>query len=130
MRQFINKHDYKGVDLRRAQNNAGLDQPGLGKLFGISKRKIVRMETNKVPLSKQAIDFILEHCEGKTFKPKKVQKTLGMTNSTYLAKNAKIPPERNPPKKKNSSQYKAPKLKQLTKEEAFPHLYAKEDGND
>ena len=130
MRKFIAKHDYKGVDLRRAQNIAGLDQQGLGKLFRISKTKVVRMETNKMPLSKQAIDFILEHCEGKKFKPKKVQKTLGMTHSTYLAKNAKIPPEREPPKKNNASQYKAPELKQFTKAEAFPHLYPQEDGND
>ena len=130
MRKFIAKHDYKGVDLRRAQKNAGLDQIGLGDLLGISKRKIVLMETNKMPLSQQAIEFILEHCDAKSFKPRKVQKTPTKTNSTYLAKNAKIAPEKQPLKKQVTCQYKAPKLKQFTKEEAFPHLYAKENSYD
>lgn len=130
MSRFIEAHDYKGVDLRRARNKLALNQQELGEKFGTSKVKVRRMETNKIPLSQVAINLILEHCEGKKFKRKKVQKTLGMTNSTYLAKNAKIAPERIPPKTKVSCQYKAPKLKQFTKEEAFPHLYEKENDND
>lgn len=59
MKNFLEKHDYRGVDLRRARKLTEMDRGELANWLGVSKHKIKQMETNKKALSREALDFIM-----------------------------------------------------------------------
>lgn len=94
MEQFLNKNYYRGVDLRKARKWSGMERSDLADWFGISIHTIKQMETNKKPLSQDAIDFIMVMGFRKTVPLKKVKKKASATNRIRTRKNGKIPPEK------------------------------------
>ncbi len=102
MTKFIDKHYYKGVDLRRARKASGMEQHELAEWFEVSKHRIVQMETNKIPLSEDAIAFIKVQGFKKTVPYKKAKKTVNAYSGMDNAKKHKIPPEKNMQKKQIS----------------------------
>ncbi len=103
MQAYLDKHFYKGVDLRRARKYAGMEQSDLAELFGISKLRIKQMETNKKPLSDDAIDFIRVMGGERRVTSKKVSKRRNLGLGMHNAKNSIIPPEKTIPKQHISS---------------------------
>ena len=102
MRAFLDKHYYKGNDLRKARRYAGMEQDELAELFEVSKLRIKQMETNKKPLSQDAIDFIRVMGGEKKITLKKLSKTGNLGLGMHNAKNGNIPPERIIPKQQVS----------------------------
>lgn len=123
MNAFLKKHYYKGTDLRETRKWAGFEQDELGDLFNVSKHQIKQMEVSKQPLSKDAIDFIRVMGGEKKVTLKKPPKSTNEYYPTCKPNLGYSPPERICQKSKNSALNNDPKLKQFTKEEAFPHLY-------
>jgi len=58
MKDFLKKHDYRGVDLRRARKWSGMDRKELAWWLDVSIHRIKQIETNKRPLTRKEIDFI------------------------------------------------------------------------
>ena len=102
MQAYLNKHFYKGIDLRRARKYAGMEQDELAELFGISKLRIKQMETNKKPLPQDAIDFIRVMGGEKKVTSKKSPKKRNLGLGMHNAKNGNIPPEKTIPKQQVS----------------------------
>lgn len=74
MDTFMEKHYYKGVDLRKARNGSDLERSDLAELLGISSHTIKQMQTNKKPLSEDAVEFIKTAGFKKTVPLKKSKK--------------------------------------------------------
>ncbi len=108
MEQFLDKHYYKGIDLRRARKWTGMEQSELAEWFEVSKYRIKQMETNKKPLSQDALDFIKVMGFGKTIPLKKGQKRQNKGHSMHRPNKVKIPPK----KKHQKQQSTAPKKHQ------------------
>jgi len=94
MEQFLNKHYYHGADLRKARKWSGMERSDLADWFRISIHTIKKMETNKKPLSQDAIDFIMVMGFRKTVLLKKAKKMASATNRIQTRKNDKIAPEK------------------------------------
>ena len=74
MEKFFSRHYYRGADLRKARKWSGMERSDLADLFGVSINTIKKMETNKKPLSQDAIDFIIAMGFKKTVPLKKKEK--------------------------------------------------------
>jgi hypothetical protein len=94
MQAFLDKHFYKGIDLRRARNYAGMERHELAELFGTSKHYVKQMETNTKPLTQEAIDFIRVMGHAKKVPLKKLKKRASEGKCIDKPKNIKIPPEK------------------------------------
>jgi len=117
MDQFLEKYYYKGIDLRRARKWTGMEQSELAEWFEVSRYRIKQMETNKKPLSKDALDFIKVMGFGKTILLKKGQKRQNAGHSMHKPNKVKIPPE----KKHQKQQSTAPKKHQKSKSMGEEH---------
>ncbi len=102
MQAYLDKHFYKGIDLRRARKYAGMEQSDLAELFGISKLRIKQLETNKKPLTQDVIDFIRVMGGEKKVTSKKGGKRANLGLGMHNAKNGNIPPEKTIPKQQVS----------------------------
>ena len=94
MEQFFKKYHYVGKDLRRARKESGMERSDLATRLGESKHAIKHMETNKKPLSQDAIEFIKEMGGEKQVPLKKYRKKGFEPNSMDMPKKDKIPPEK------------------------------------
>ena len=94
MEKFFSKHYYRGADLRKARKWSGMDHSELANWFDVSRNTIKKMETNKKPLSQDAIDFIMVMGFRKTVLLKKAKKMASATNRIQTRKNDKIAPEK------------------------------------
>jgi len=103
MDQFLDKHHYKGIDLRRARKLTGMEQSELAEWFGVSKCRIKQMETNKKPLSQDSLDFIKVMGFEKTTQLKKGQKRQNKGHSMHRPNKLKIPPEKKHQKQQNTT---------------------------
>ncbi|MBD3155141.1 MAG: hypothetical protein GF368_00615 [Candidatus Aenigmarchaeota archaeon] len=94
MQDFLEKHDYWGVDLRRARKWSGMDRRELAWWFDVSIHRIKQMETNKKPLTRKAIDFIRIMGFKKTVTMKKSKKEANEGFSTRTPKKTKTSPKK------------------------------------
>jgi hypothetical protein len=93
MEQFFGKHYYCGADLRKARKWSGMERSDLADWFRISINNVKQMETNRKPLSQDAIDFIMVMGFKKTVPLKKKKKKAPATNRIQTTKIDKIAPE-------------------------------------
>jgi len=89
MEEFLKKHDYRGVDLRRARKWTGMDRRELAWWLDVSIHRIKQMETNKKPLTRKEIDFIRVMGGKKTVTMKKSKKKANKGLSTRTHKKTK-----------------------------------------
>jgi ribosome-binding protein aMBF1 (putative translation factor) len=94
MEKFLNKHYYRGADLRNARKWSGMERSNLADWFGVSTHTIKQMEINKKPLSQDAIDFIVVMGFQKKVPLKKNKKRASEYNCIQTIKNDKIPSEK------------------------------------
>lgn len=94
MEQFFSKHYYRGADLRKTRKWSGMERSDLADLFGVSVHTIKKIETNKKPLSQDAIDFIIAMGFKKTVPLKKKKKKASEHHCIQTTKIDKIPPEK------------------------------------
>lgn len=94
MEQFLNKHYYHGADLRNARKWSGMERSDLADWFGVSTHTIKQLETNKKPLSQDAIDFIMVMGFKKKVPLKKNKKKASEYNCIQTTKIDKILPEK------------------------------------
>jgi ribosome-binding protein aMBF1 (putative translation factor) len=92
--QFFAKHYYCGADLRNARKWSGMVRSDLADWFDVSINTIKKMETNKKPLSQDAISFIIVMGFKKTVRLKKKKKKASEHNCIQTTKIDKIPPEK------------------------------------
>lgn len=94
MEEFLKKHDYRGVDLRRARKWSVMDRRELAWWLDVSIHRIRQMETNKKTLSRKAIDFIRIMGFKKTVTMKKRKKKVNEGFSTRMPKKTKTSPKK------------------------------------
>lgn len=94
MELFLKKYHYVGNDLRKARKESGMERSDLATKLGVSKHAIKLMETNKKPLSQDAIEFIKEMRGEKRIPLKKCRKKGSEPNSMDMPKKDKILPEK------------------------------------
>jgi ribosome-binding protein aMBF1 (putative translation factor) len=94
MERFFTKHYYRGADLRKARKWSGMDYSELADWFGVSIHTIKQMETNKKPLSQEAVGFIIVMGFKKTVPLKKKKKKASEPNCIQTTKIDKNPSER------------------------------------
>ncbi|MFW6173285.1 MAG: hypothetical protein ACOC5T_06020 [Elusimicrobiota bacterium] len=139
MEEFLKKHDYRGVDLRRARKRLGMDPKRAGKRFemdcqkrdrrilawwlDVSIHRIKQMEANKKPLTRKAIDFIRIMGFKKTVTMKKHIKKANKGYSTRTPKKTKTSPK----KKTKKHQILAPLNEYFEEERDFHESEEKRD---
>ena len=106
MEKFFSKHYYCSADLRKARKWSGMERSDLADWFRISIHNVKQMETNKKPLSQDAIDFIMVMGFKKTVPLKKKKKKASEYNCIQTTKNDKIVPEKKLKKPQVSDQIK------------------------
>ncbi len=94
MDSFFAKKFYRGYDLREARKARGWEKKDLANHLGVSQTRILRMETNHKPLTKQAVNFIIEMGFERTIKVGKPQKKACEGVHREMAQNGTISPKK------------------------------------